>query len=750
MAQIQHTCTGCIPIDATIIDVYVQMLGTKQMAEQAAADAERAAQHAIGKSPYIGENGDWFEWDDAQAAFVDTGVQAQSSIAVDDHLDESSTNPTQNKVVTEAINGKYTKPSGGIPSSDLSTAVQTSLGKADTAYQKPGSGIPKTDFASGVQTSLKRADESYVREYNTTTPNGMGYKVLDKDDTLAEQVTDTNTIYEIRYPFDLNSASFTIPSGCVLKFNGGKLSNGTLTGQGTNIIAEAVEIFDSITIAGTWNVEKIMSVWFAKDKYTIGNLLLMNNASINTEIIIDGNYDAYVPNAGTDGLAVVGNTTLRIAGTITKEATSVSANSAVFSLAGENIFVIGGVIDGNKSTFGTANEYGHGFDINSAKNIRIVGVKIKDCRGDGVYVGGATTNTGISFECCEIVGARRNGIAIINGKFVTIKDTYIHDVKGTSPKCAIDLEPNSDSQVVENITINNCTIEDCGSYLNIIGRANSKIKNVVANNTNVTLTAFTSCVTINYSEFIVFNNCLFNLSGRTSTYCFTSSNLSGRWDFNHCFIKDASTSGYLLNTPGNFTNTNIESGATIQNAFYARFIRCNVTCSKDFSEKGSTAGGVIDTCTITATNITISGTSSSRAKNYVIRNSTITLNATYYPITANYIDNVRIYNNILNLTGTRNLINFAYATDVFVNDNTITIGSNNNAIAFDSNSSGCEASANIFKAASGVTWTSMRYSGINKDTTATNRAGVPYYSETSFKMVVYNGTSVVNVDGTTL
>lgn len=45
---------------------------------------------------------------------------------------------------------KYTKPSGGIPTTDLASAVQTSLGKANSAYQKPGTGIPATDLASDV------------------------------------------------------------------------------------------------------------------------------------------------------------------------------------------------------------------------------------------------------------------------------------------------------------------------------------------------------------------------------------------------------------------------------------------------------------------------------------------------------------------------------------------------------------------------------------------------------------------------
>ncbi len=65
---------------------------------------------------------------------------------------------TANDITT--WDGKYSKPSGGIPSSDMASAVQTSLGKADSAYQKPSGGIPKTDLASAVQTSLGKADSA--------------------------------------------------------------------------------------------------------------------------------------------------------------------------------------------------------------------------------------------------------------------------------------------------------------------------------------------------------------------------------------------------------------------------------------------------------------------------------------------------------------------------------------------------------------------------------------------------------------
>lgn len=49
-----------------------------------------------------------------------------------------------------AFGAKYSKPSGGIPKTDMASGVQTSLEKADSAYQKPQNGIPAADIASGV------------------------------------------------------------------------------------------------------------------------------------------------------------------------------------------------------------------------------------------------------------------------------------------------------------------------------------------------------------------------------------------------------------------------------------------------------------------------------------------------------------------------------------------------------------------------------------------------------------------------
>ena len=81
---------------------------------------------------------------------------------------------------------------------------------------------------------LKLAD----RAYNPTNFSGKGYKILRKNIVdgrnllTQEMVNEPDTVYEIRYDFDLDGKEIVIPERCVLKFEGGSLSNGKLTSIG--------------------------------------------------------------------------------------------------------------------------------------------------------------------------------------------------------------------------------------------------------------------------------------------------------------------------------------------------------------------------------------------------------------------------------------------------------------------------------------------------------------------------------------
>ena len=109
----------------------------------------------------------------------------------------------------EAIEGKYTKPSGGIPSTDLASAVQTSLGKADTAYQKPSGGIPSTDLASAVQTSLGKADTALQSSDidNTLTVSGKAADAKKTGDEISG-VKNTLSLLDDEIPDTVQTITF--------------------------------------------------------------------------------------------------------------------------------------------------------------------------------------------------------------------------------------------------------------------------------------------------------------------------------------------------------------------------------------------------------------------------------------------------------------------------------------------------------------------------------------------------------------
>lgn len=118
----------------------------------------------------------------------ETYISDTAEGAVSDHDEDTSAHSD----IREAVSGKYTKPESGIPKTDLTSDVQTSLGKADTAYQKATSGIPKTDLASAVQTSLGKADAAYQKASSGIPKTDLASAVqtsLGKADTAYQKAT---------------------------------------------------------------------------------------------------------------------------------------------------------------------------------------------------------------------------------------------------------------------------------------------------------------------------------------------------------------------------------------------------------------------------------------------------------------------------------------------------------------------------------------------------------------------------------
>lgn len=113
-----------------------------------------------------------------------------ADITVDESLSTTSINPVQNKVITAELNkkGTYSKPSDGIPKSDLASDVQESLGKADTALQTYEEQYKGTVTSVKINGSTKNPDADGLVDLGNIVGDGEGGSVI-----VDEALSDTST-----------------------------------------------------------------------------------------------------------------------------------------------------------------------------------------------------------------------------------------------------------------------------------------------------------------------------------------------------------------------------------------------------------------------------------------------------------------------------------------------------------------------------------------------------------------------------
>ncbi|MFW1760484.1 hypothetical protein [Acinetobacter calcoaceticus] len=140
-----------------------------------------------------------------------------------------------------------------------------------------------------------------------------------------------------------------------------------------------------------------------------------------------------------------------------------------------NVIVSGGKISGNRQqSTAIAGEWGMGISIKSSRNVAVRDITIRDCWGDGIYIG-KTGNlltplpeNGGSLPYCENVYLenivcdynRRQGISVISLKDSVWNNIRLVNTIGTPPADGVDFEPNDIQDVFENIEINGLVTEN--------------------------------------------------------------------------------------------------------------------------------------------------------------------------------------------------------------------------------------------------------------------------------------------------
>lgn len=120
------------------------------------------------------------------------------------------------------------------------------------------------------------------------------------------------------------------------------------------------------------------------------------------------------------------------------------------------IFGNGGKIQMSRSDY-LEGEQRFGIWLNNAQEIDIQDLVAQTCGGDGFCIGGIDSKPckNVTIRNCESIDCRRNGLSIINGLNINVIGGKYIGSKGTAPNYGIDIEPDNERMVVNNITLEN-------------------------------------------------------------------------------------------------------------------------------------------------------------------------------------------------------------------------------------------------------------------------------------------------------
>lgn len=184
------------------------------------------------------------------------------SIAVTKIRVESA--PSTDGTLSFSINGKETQVAISATTDNttelvaqkVASALQESMTEYDvsidasliTLTRKSNGSVTPSVFSANTTGVVCTITDSTKREYrNILIPN---------------MINQSNTIYEIRYDFDLNGGTINFPENCILKFEGGCLNNGNINFNNTSLESSPVQIFNNIEISGEANIDKSYCEWF--------------------------------------------------------------------------------------------------------------------------------------------------------------------------------------------------------------------------------------------------------------------------------------------------------------------------------------------------------------------------------------------------------------------------------------------------------------------------------------------------------
>lgn len=152
------------------------------------------------------------------------------------------------------------------------------------------------------------------------------------------------------------------------------------------------------------------------------------------------------------GLKPKSRTKLSLAsGTVLRALPNASERYNVILIASQtDVTVQGGTIVGERQEhLGTTGEWGMGISILSSSHVTILDTTIRDCWGDGIYLGYDSTKPGrvncqnITIRNVTCDNNRRQGLSVTACIGGLVENSSFINTNGTAPQSGIDIEPNN-------------------------------------------------------------------------------------------------------------------------------------------------------------------------------------------------------------------------------------------------------------------------------------------------------------------
>lgn len=399
------------------------------------------------------------------------------------------------------------------------------------------------------------------REYNPDEFSGLGkvilrknimeveteeYGKVKKNVLLQDMINKPNTIYEIRYDFDLNNQEITIPEGCVLDFQGGILKTGTI--QFNNTLLYGKEIIIECYCKGILKNSILSPNMFGAKQDGITDdvpfiqqtIELLHNRKGGTCLFKTGTYligsiNVKLPNCSQKGaihiqpnISYIGeeNTTIKVKdnsngfegifiGNDNYDSNNISFDNLIFDFNGVNNLYKQEWVQ-NKTTFFMA-----GIRVCYATDVKITNSIFKENPGLNCIILGYTTNGYVGncsfinvaesvkgnkyiFDHSAIISAGKDFKAENNR---LLNDDYIATNELGKGRVSTAIECNACGQIITNNYIENFNIGVLPSPVGTTSLENAVISNNVIKNCNYALSVWcTEEKTANTTSLIFSNN----------------------------------------------------------------------------------------------------------------------------------------------------------------------------------------------------------------------------------------------------